>query len=157
MLSHVSLFAAPCTVTCWAPLPMEFSRQEEWRGLPILLQRIIPTQGPSLHLFCLLYWQVYCLPQHHPGNLGNYIFKAPSPSTVDIHSYCELGFQHTRKCRLPRWLSGKESACNAESRVRSLDWKDPLEEDMAIYSSILAGIILKTNIKLHIGQMFKKK
>ena len=113
MLSHVSLFSAPCTVTCCAPLSMEFSRQEEWRRLPILLQRIIPTQGPSLHLLYLLYWQVDYLPQHHPGSLGNYFFKAPSPSIVDIHSYCELGLQHTRKCRLPRWLSGKESACNA--------------------------------------------
>ena len=102
MFSHDSLFAAPCTVTCWALLSMEFSRQEEWSGLPLLLQRIIPTQGLNLHLLCLLHWQVDYLPRHHTGSLVNYVFKAPSPNTVDIQSYCESGFQHTSKCRLPR-------------------------------------------------------
>ena len=31
-LGHVWLFAAPWTVACQAPLPMEFSRQEYWSG-----------------------------------------------------------------------------------------------------------------------------
>ena len=31
-LSHVWLFATPWTVACQAPLSMEFSRQEYWRG-----------------------------------------------------------------------------------------------------------------------------
>ena len=34
MLSHVQLFATPWTVVFQAPLLMEFSRQEYWRGLP---------------------------------------------------------------------------------------------------------------------------
>ena len=38
---------------------------------------------------------------------------------------------------LPRWLSGKESPCNAGDVVRSLNWEDPLEEEMATRSSIL--------------------
>ena len=36
---------------------------------------------------------------------------------------------------------GKEPACNAgdtEMQVQSLGWEDPLEEGMAIHSSILA-------------------
>ena len=33
-LSCVCFFAAPWTVACQAPLSMEFSRQENWRGLP---------------------------------------------------------------------------------------------------------------------------
>ena len=33
-LSCVRLFAIPWTVVCQAPLPMEFSRQEYWGGLP---------------------------------------------------------------------------------------------------------------------------
>ena len=33
---------------------------------------------------------------------------------------------------------GKDSACNAETWVWSLGWEDPLEEGMAIHSSILA-------------------
>ena len=46
---------------------------------------------------------------------------------------------------LPRWLSGKESACPCRS-CRSCGFnpwieKIPLEEEIAIHSSILAGII----------------
>ena len=33
---------------------------------------------------------------------------------------------------------GKESTCNVGDWVRSLGWEDPLEEGMAIHSSILA-------------------
>ena len=39
-------------------------------------------------------------------------------------------------CGLPWWLSGKDSVRNAGDR--SLGWEDPLEEDMATHSSILA-------------------
>ena len=41
---------------------------------------------------------------------------------------------------LPRWLSGKESACQEtpESQVQSLGGNDPLEEEMTTHSSILA-------------------
>ena len=43
---------------------------------------------------------------------------------------------------LPGWLSGRESTGNAgdfqETQVRSLGWEDPLEEEMATHSSILA-------------------
>ena len=38
---------------------------------------------------------------------------------------------------------GKESACNAGDLVQSLGWEDPLEEDMATHSSILAWRIPK--------------
>ena len=41
----------------------------------------------------------------------------------------------------PRWLGGKESTCNAadpEAWVRSLGWEEPLEEEMATHSRILA-------------------
>ena len=43
---------------------------------------------------------------------------------------------------LPRWLSGKESTCQCrrhrETWVRSLGQEDPLEQEMATHSSILA-------------------
>ena len=42
---------------------------------------------------------------------------------------------------LPRWLSGKESACKyrrCKRQVQSLGQEDPLEEEMATHSSILA-------------------
>jgi len=34
MLSHVHLFVTPWTVAYQAPLPLGFSQQEYWRGLP---------------------------------------------------------------------------------------------------------------------------
>ena len=37
-LSHVQLFATPWTVAHQAPLSMEFSRQEYWRGYHFLLE-----------------------------------------------------------------------------------------------------------------------
>ena len=40
---------------------------------------------------------------------------------------------------LPRWLSGKESACS--SGDLGFDQRDPLEKEMANHSSILAGKI----------------
>ena len=38
----------------------------------------------------------------------------------------------------PGGASGKESACNAGNQLQSLGWEDPLEEGMAIHSSIPA-------------------
>ena len=34
-LSHVRLLATPCTAAYQAPLPMGFSRQEDWSGVPL--------------------------------------------------------------------------------------------------------------------------
>ena len=34
LLSCIQLFATPWTIACQASLPMEFSRQEYWIGLP---------------------------------------------------------------------------------------------------------------------------
>ena len=39
----------------------------------------------------------------------------------------------------PRWFSGKESSCNEETQVQSLDQEDPLEKEMVAHFSILAG------------------
>ena len=36
LFSHVPLFVTPWTIAHQAPLSMEFSRQEYWRGLPFL-------------------------------------------------------------------------------------------------------------------------
>ena len=39
--------------------------------------------------------------------------------------------------RLPWWLGGKESACNAGDAGSILGQEDPLEKDIATHSSIL--------------------
>ena len=44
-LSHVQLFAAPCTVAQQAPLSMGFSRQEDWSGLPCCPPGDLPDPG----------------------------------------------------------------------------------------------------------------
>ena len=49
---------------------------------------------------------------------------------ICIHVYTYMGF--------PGSSAGKESACNAETWVRSLGWEDPLEKEMATHSRILA-------------------
>ena len=38
----------------------------------------------------------------------------------------------------PGGSDGKQSACNAETQVRSPSWEDPLEKEMETNSSILA-------------------
>ena len=50
LLSCVQLFVTPWTVACQAPLSMEFSRQEYWRGCHFLPQGIFLTQGANLCL-----------------------------------------------------------------------------------------------------------
>ena len=42
------------------------------------------------------------------------------------------------KATIPRWLGGKESACNSGDAVWYLDQEDPLKKEMAIHFSILA-------------------
>ena len=44
----------------------------------------------------------------------------------------------TKCASRPWWLSGEESTCMPEMRVRSLGQGDPLEKEMATHSSILA-------------------
>ena len=48
LLSRVWLFATPWTVACQAPLSMEFSRQEYWRGLPFPSPGDFPNSGTEL-------------------------------------------------------------------------------------------------------------
>ena len=44
-LTGIQLFVTPWTVTCQAPLSMEFSRQEYWSGLPYSFPGDLPHPG----------------------------------------------------------------------------------------------------------------
>ena len=58
----MGLFATPWTVAHQAPLSMEFSRQEYWRGCHSFFQGIFLTQGLNLgllHCRQILFWQSY--------------------------------------------------------------------------------------------------
>ena len=48
--------------------------------------------------------------------------------------------------RLPWWLRGKESTCNAGEGVQYLGQEDPLEKEMATYSSIFVWEIPWTEV-----------
>ena len=68
MLSHVQLFVTPWMIAHQAPLAMEFSRQEYWRGLPFPTPGIFPTQGVNqyfLGFLHLMHWQTDSLPLYH--------------------------------------------------------------------------------------------
>ena len=72
VLSWVQFFATPWTVAGWAPLSMEFSRQEYWTGLPFPLPGIFRTQGSNTGLLHLLHWQADSLPLNHLGSPWKY-------------------------------------------------------------------------------------
>ena len=48
VLNRVQLFQTPWTVACQAPLSMQFSRQEYWRGLPFPSPGDLPDPGIKL-------------------------------------------------------------------------------------------------------------
>ena len=45
LLSQVRLFTIPWTVTCQAPLSVEFPKQEYWSGLPFPSPQDLPDPG----------------------------------------------------------------------------------------------------------------
>ena len=62
-------------------------------------------------------------------------------SSPDIAAVKNVGVCLVHFVGLPRWHSGKESACQCrrhEMQVSSLGWEDPLKEGMAVHSNIFA-------------------
>ena len=75
-LSHVRLFVTPWTAVSQTPLPMEFSRQEYWSGLPFPPPGSFPTQDRTC-VCCSSY--VSCFARrivHHSAT-----WEVPVPST----------------------------------------------------------------------------
>ena len=58
LLSRAQLFVVPWTAAHQAPLPTEFSRQEDWSGLHFLRQGIFPNQGLN-SVSCIGRWILY--------------------------------------------------------------------------------------------------
>ena len=63
------------------------------------------------------------------GSLRSLITYLQGSFIIWIKIYLSLG--------LPRWLSGKESACNTGDTGLILVQEDPLEEEIVTHSSIL--------------------
>ena len=66
----------------------------------------------------------------------------PSPVTEHkLYSAGSVAVVARARLGVPASPDGKESACNAEGRVRPLSQEDPLQEGMATYCSILTSRI----------------
>ena len=76
-LSHIGLFATPWSVACQAPLPMEFSRQESWSGLPFSTLGDLPY--PRIETASLV----------SPALAGRFFTTAP-PRKPCIHIYSHV-------------------------------------------------------------------
>ena len=61
-LSCVPIFATSGAVSPWAPLSMEFSRQEYWSGMPFPTSGGLPNPRSNSPLWCFLHWQADSLP-----------------------------------------------------------------------------------------------
>ena len=96
----------------------------------------IPGSSSSDHLkVSLVFARTYSC--YHNASL-----PLPSPA---VSIYC--GSSSSNHLWLPRWLSGKELACQCRrTKVRSLGQEDPLEEEMATHCRILAWRIPWTAI-----------
>ena len=85
-------FAIPWTVAHYAPLFMEFSRQE-YMGCHTLLQGIVPTQGLNLSLLCLLHcrWILYAVSHWGSPTLYLLFLAALGLCCCTSFSSCEQG------------------------------------------------------------------
>ena len=73
MLGSIWLFVTPWTITCQAPLSMEFPGKNTGMGCHFLLWGIFLTQGSNSHLSHLLHWQADSLPLCHLGSPLNHL------------------------------------------------------------------------------------
>ena len=94
-LSRVRLFSAPQMVAHQAPLPMEFSRQEYWRGLPFPPPGDLPNPGIELESLV-------------PPALAGKVFTTVPPRKPNIY----LNFIENS---LHKWLSVSTSSISANS------------------------------------------
>ena len=88
MLNHfnrVRLYATPWIVARQAPLPMGFSRQEYWGGLPFPSPGDLSDLGIESTSLGLLHWQVDSLPLSHQGILEHIFWGYTiQPTTMDL-------------------------------------------------------------------------
>ena len=69
--SCVGLFEIPQTVSCQAALPIGFSRQEYWSGLPFPSPGNLPDPGIELWFPAL---QADCLPSDYQTKIGVHVY-----------------------------------------------------------------------------------
>ena len=103
-LSHVRLFATPWTAAHLAPLPMGFSRQEYWSGVPLPSPCMRNEEG----------WKVYysCLP---PVERWQILYTAVPYSEWQAFPESQIGIVTT--CRSVGNASSQASAQNYRIRM----------------------------------------
>ena len=91
----------PWTVARQAPLPMGFSRQECWSGLPFPTLRVLPGRGLNLSL---LHCQAASLSLSHRGSPFVYT-HTHTHNIFFIHSTVDgnLGCSHCKCCCCEHW------------------------------------------------------
>ena len=114
-------FATLWTVAHQTPVSMEFSRQEYWSGLPCPPPWDLPDPGID----------PVSLTSNLNANAGSLSLAPPEKSRITAYSKASLVAQMV-----------KNPPAVWETWVQSLGREDPLEEGMAIHSSILARRIL---------------
>ena len=86
-LSHVWLFATPWAAACQAPLSMEFSRQEYWKGL------LLPSPGglpdPEIKLWSPAL-QADSFSSEPPGKPRKYRKSERLPQSVSMENQAAL-------------------------------------------------------------------
>ena len=135
LLNYVWLFETPWAVACWAPLSVEFFRQEYRSGLPFLLQGIVPIQGSNPHLLHLLHCPVDSLPLRHLGSPCYLLILAPiSSSSMSLYSIGVGRLKSVMKCSSEQFIE--------QERIESfflllwwhLTYKDPA--NIIFYSNL---------------------
>ena len=102
VLSHVQVLASSWTVACHIPLPVQFSRQKYWSGVPFTTPGGLP--GSELELRSLLLrWQVDSLPPVPPAVAIN------APKIWASHSYEGLFSAHAT---CPGAVGGSSAPCH---------------------------------------------
>ena len=118
LVSHVQLFATPCTEDRQTPLSMGFPRQEYWSGLPCPSPGDLPNPGIEPRSSALQ--EVLYYLSHQGSALGL------------LRIMLNLLFLLSLVAQLV-----KNPPAMLETWVRSLGSEDPLEKGMATHSSCL--------------------
>ena len=121
--SHVWLCAIPWTVACQAPLSTDFSRQEQWSGLPFLPPEDLPDPGIELRSSAR---QADSLPSEPPRKppLTPYMCVLVAqlcPTLCDPIGFCPPGssIHVIFQARVPEWVAISFSTSTPYTKINS--------------------------------------
>ena len=130
----------PWTSACQTPLSVGFSRQGYWSELPFPTQGDLPDPGiePVSPVSSALAGRLF--PLSHLGNL-----EIKYANLHKVSWILNIIILPVFVSGLPWWLKSSlvthmvnSPPARQETQIWSLGWEDPLEEEMATYSIILA-------------------